>query len=72
MSEITSNRFAAPNATHIRATHPYSYRSGEWAEILSIAPAPDRRDCWIVRFPDGTTDFWVCNDPDAGYEFLIP
>jgi hypothetical protein len=52
----------------IRTTHPYGFRCGQWAEVLTIAPDPEGRDCYIVRFPDGTTDYWVVTDPDGGYE----
>lgn len=52
----------------IRATHPYAYRSGQWATVLTTVPGPTR-DCYIVEFPDGATDWWVVGDPDAGYEF---
>lgn len=54
--------------TEIRTTHPYGFRSGEWAQLLTIAPAPEGRDCYVVRFPDGATDYWVVNDPDGQYE----
>ena len=53
----------------IRATHPYGFRSGEWAEILTIAPDPEGRDCYVVRFSDGFTDYWPVNDPSDPYEF---
>jgi hypothetical protein len=77
-------------ATHIRALHPYAFRSGRWARIRTIAPAPPEeadaddpftrlrdafgvkprsRDCYVVEFPDGKTDFWVVDDPAAEYEF---
>jgi len=52
----------------IRTNHPYGYRSGQWAELLTTAPAPNKRDCYVVRFPDGATDFWVVDDPDGQYE----
>lgn len=54
----------------IRGTHWAQFRSGEWAVILTTAPSPeDGRDCYIVRFPDGKTDWWVVNDPSDPYEF---
>ena len=59
---------ASPVPSHIRHTHWAGFRSGQWAEILTIAPA-ENRDCYVVRFPDGTTDFWVRDDPDDPYEF---
>ena len=59
----------------IRHTHPYGFRSGQWAEILTVAPANGDSDicqpgdCYVVRFPDGVTDFWQMFDPDEDYEF---
>lgn len=53
----------------IRGTHRWCFRSGEWAEILTTAPDPEGKDCYVVRFPDGKTDWWVVDDPLAGYEF---
>ena len=53
----------------IRATHHYGFRSGQWARILSTVPAPNGRDCYLVQFPDGVTDWWLVNDPSDPYEF---
>jgi hypothetical protein len=55
--------------THIRGTHPYTFRTGEWAEILTTAPDPEGKDCYVVRFLDGTTDYWRVRDPAEPYEF---
>lgn len=63
----------------IRATHPYAYRSGKWAEITGLTgwPPGAERPCYIVRFPDGTEDYWLVDDtgqPEGyrhGYEFLM-
>ena len=63
----------------IRATHPYSYRSGEWAVITgtTVYPPGIERACYTVRFPDGAEDIWVMDDsgePEGyrhGYEFLM-
>lgn len=61
--------------TMIRATHSYAFRSGEWAELIRMAPfTPEggrhTRDCFVVRFPeDGFVDYWVVADPDGHYEF---
>jgi hypothetical protein len=59
--------------TLIRATHPYAFRCGEWAELKGTTDLPGypggERRCYLVEFPDGTTDFWAVNDQDAGYEF---
>lgn len=54
--------------TRIRTMHPYGFRCGEWATLLCTVPGPDR-DCHLVRFDDGVTDFWVADDPDGRYEF---
>jgi hypothetical protein len=57
--------------TLIRHTHPYGFRSGQWAILRCIVPGPDR-DCYLVEFADRETDFWVVGDPHAGYEFADP
>ena len=55
--------------TLIRGTHPYHFRSGEWARLLTVVEAPDpARDCYVVQFGDGVTDFWVVEDDAARYE----
>jgi hypothetical protein len=59
---------AAATKHQIRTTHRYGYRCGEWADLLTVAPAPDKRDCYVVRFEDGATDYWVVNDIDGRYE----
>jgi hypothetical protein len=51
----------------VRRTHPYGFRSGEWARVLTTVESRGRA-CWLVRFPDGVTDWWVIEDPDAVYE----
>lgn len=52
----------------IRHTHPFGYRCGEWATLVSRLPVRGR-DCYLVRFDDGASDFWVAGDPDEPYEF---
>lgn len=52
----------------ICGTHPYTFRSGEWATIRSVVPGDDRV-CYLVEFPDGETDFWPVVDPNEPYEF---
>jgi hypothetical protein len=52
----------------IRAMHPYAFRSGEWARILTSVEARGR-DCWLVQFDDNDTDYWVKDDPHARYEY---
>lgn len=53
--------------SQIRATNPYAFRSGSWAQIIGFERHHGRR-CYIVKFPDGATDLWPVNDPAAGYE----
>lgn len=54
----------------IRGTHHHQFRSGEWAEILTIAPSPeDGKDCYVIRFADGKTDWWLVSDASDPYEF---
>ena len=58
------------DARFVRGTHHHQFRCGEWAEILMVAPSEgDGRDCYVVRFPDGVTDWWVVDDPWDPYEF---
>lgn len=52
----------------IRATHHYGFRSGEWANLVCIVPG-EEKDCYLVEFPDGVTDFWPVNGPSDPYEF---
>lgn len=62
--------FLALVPRRVRITHPYGFRSGEWAKVLTTVEGPDAT-CWLVEFPDGATDWWVVDDPDAGYEVLV-
>lgn len=62
------------HGTHIRATHPYALRSGERARITGTALLPvtegqPDRACYLIKFGDGTCDFWPVEDPDAHCEF---
>lgn len=66
----------AVGVKQIRGTHPYSFRSGEWATILTIALTPVVgtngrvvRECYLVQFDDGVKDYLPVVDPDAAYEF---
>jgi hypothetical protein len=52
----------------IRTTHPYGFRSGEWARLVMVVPARGR-DCYLVEFPDLVTDLWVVDDAAGRYEF---
>lgn len=53
----------------VRQTHPYGFRSGQWAQIVGVDESVYGRPCFLVVFPDGATDGWPCVDPSAGYEF---
>ena len=57
----------------IRATHPYAFRCGEWAQLKGLTDLPGYpegdRTCYLVEFEDGETDFWPVEDAAAGYEF---
>lgn len=57
----------------IRGTHPYVFRSGEWAELVGTMddPETDRRS-YAVKFDDGAVDWWPVSDEAAGYEFAEP
>jgi hypothetical protein len=58
--------------SQIRATHPDSFRSGEWATLKGTALLPfngEDRACYLVEFPDGITDFWAIGAAEYGYEF---
>lgn len=52
----------------IRQTHHYGFRSGEWADLLATVESYGR-DCYLVKFADGVTDWWPTEDEHAGYEF---
>lgn len=41
--------------THVRGTHLYSFRSGQWAEIIRIETV-NSRPCFKVTYPDGQGD----------------
>jgi len=71
---VTVTRPRPDHGTHIRAMHPYAFRSGEWARIKGTAMLPVKdgepdRACYLVEFDDGVSDFWAVDDPDARYEF---
>ena len=57
--------------TLIRSTHPYGFRSGQWATYWGTVTTRGR-ECYFVRFPDGETDQWPIADGQAGYEFAQP
>jgi hypothetical protein len=53
----------------IRGTHPYVFRSGQWARLTGTVDDPETgRRCYSVVFEDGATDFWPVDDTAAGYE----
>jgi hypothetical protein len=47
--------------------HPYGFRSGQWARVLTTVESYGR-PCWLVEFPDGFLDWWPTQDRDARYE----
>jgi hypothetical protein len=68
---VTQTSQPAEPDTQIRATHPYGFRSGEWARVVNVVPARGR-DCYLVEFPDGVTDLWPVIDAWDPYEFSAP
>lgn len=59
-----------PPHMEIRATHPYGFRSGEWALVLGVGQmaGSEPRDSIIVQFSDGEIDTWPVKDPLDPYE----
>lgn len=53
----------------IRTTHPAGYRCGEWADLVATLPVRGR-ECFVVRFDDGVTDYWPSSEDR--YEFDAP
>jgi hypothetical protein len=70
-------RHRAKKIRRIRSTHRYSFRSGEWAELIGDITVPfpasagttEHRRCRVVRFADGVCDYWAIKDPSDTYEF---
>jgi hypothetical protein len=62
---------------YVRGTHPYAFRSGQWAEVIGVGWLPRRhgsdprepRPVFKVRFVDGKEDYWPVYDQVAGHEF---
>lgn len=43
---------------YYRGTHKYSFRSGEWGEVLgTIFESRICRLCFLVKYPDGVFDY---------------
>ncbi len=59
-----------PPRMEIRGTHPYGFRTGEWARVLGVGQMADSepRESIIVQFPDGEIDTWPVKDPLDPYE----
>lgn len=55
-------------AKFVRSTHSYAYKSGEWGQIVGERERKGRR-VWMIVWPDGATDEWAIDDPEADYEF---
>lgn len=56
---------------YIRGTHPYAFRSGEWAHLFSIQHNDEGQDLWVVEFDDGEMDVWPSWDVLAGYDVKV-
>lgn len=56
---------------YVRGTHPYAFRSGDWAHLFSIQHDEQGRDLWVVEFPDGVMDVWPSWDKQHGYEVKV-
>lgn len=65
---MSATRVVPDFGRFVRATHPYAYKSGEWAQIAGEVER-NGRPCWLIVWADGKTDEWVVDDPHAGYEF---
>lgn len=64
----------------IRATHPYGFRSGQWARVIEVVYLPavyghnhtitqPGRPVYRVEFVDGVRDLWPVYDETDSYEF---
>jgi hypothetical protein len=62
-------RLVTAGETWIRGTHPYAFRSGEWARLVHEVEFRDR-PCYYVRFEDGVMDYWAIDGAGFGYEFF--
>jgi len=52
----------------IRPTHPYSFRSGEWARIVTQVTLSERT-CYLVEYRDGVTHWLPVVDEQARYDY---
>lgn len=52
----------------IRATHPYGFRNGEWAEVVGLVWM-NGRPCYNVMFMDRVMDQWPVHDQSDAYDF---
>jgi len=65
-AEILNFNRIGPRA-QIRGTHQYSFRSGQWADLVALVWFNDR-PCYEVRFEDGYVDEWPIIDSSDPYE----
>lgn len=69
---MAANKVALFKVNKIRGTHPYSFRSGEWAKVKGIAMIqPDwvePRLAFICEYADGVIDYMAVDDFDSNYE----
>lgn len=52
----------------IKSNNPYHFRTGQWACIYDEKVINGRKQ-WLVGWPDWVYDYWLCEDPEAHYEF---
>ncbi len=62
-------RLELAGETWIRGTHPYAFRSGQWARLAAEADYRGR-PCYCVTFEDGVMDYWAIDGAGFGYEFF--
>lgn len=51
---------------YYRGTHPYSFRTGERAEIIGVRLV-NKRPCFLVLYPDGVTDLCLIFEDRDNY-----
>ena len=57
--------------SEVRSTHPNGFRSGEWGRILTTVESHGR-DCYLIQWADGVTDWWPVVDPSDEREYRAP
>ena len=67
-------RMQPERTIHIRSTHRYGFRNGQWAEVHDVRGhlrLDEFRLVYAVVFPDGVYDLWPVYDPSDPYEFAF-